>query len=186
VKKLLGAASAVALILSSASAFAQAPAPEAAPAPGVAPGAMSPNPPALSGQGDAAVDVGTIVTALGDSQAEIGKLSALPPDATIQVVDLGTYLEGADAATLNPALSAAEGQADAARQALQGNSAIQAQLAAQNVDINSVVGFGVDGSTILVFTHGGADAGGAVGVPAQGDNAAAPAGGAAPAAAPAP
>ena len=168
-KKLLGAASAVALLVASSSAFAQAPAAPGGMAP-AAPGAMDPM---AAGAGEVSVDL--IVAALNDPQAEIGKLSSAPADAQIQIVDLNTYLQGDGAATLNPAITAAEGQADAIRQALEGNSAIQAQLTAQNVDIASVVGFGVDGSTILVFTNASADAGAAGGAGAGGDAPAAPA-----------
>lgn len=165
-KKLLGVASAVAILAASGSAFAQAPA---------APGGMAPAAPMAAPAADVSVDM--IVAALNDPQAEIGKLSSAPADAQIQVVDLATYLQGDGAATLNPAITSAEGQADAIRQALEANSAIQAQLTAQNVNIADVVGFGVDGSTILVFTQaasGGGDAAGA-GAAGGGGEAAAPA-----------
>lgn len=148
-KKLLGVASAIAILAASGSAFAQAPA-----APGMAPAA-----PMAAPAADVSVDL--IVAALNDPQAEIGKLSSAPADAQIQVVDLATYLSGDGAATLNPAITSAEGQGEAIRQALESNSAIQAQLTAQNVNIADVVGFGVDGSTILVFTNASANAGGA-------------------------
>jgi hypothetical protein len=136
--------------------------------------------------GDVSVDI--IVAALNDPQAEITKLSSAPSDAQIQVVDLSTYLTGDGAATLNPAITAAEGQSDAIRAALEGNSAIQAQLTAQNVNIDDVVGFGVDGSTILVFTNASADAGaaGGAGGGAAGGAAGGGAGGGAAPAAPAP
>jgi hypothetical protein len=169
VKKLLGTASAVALLIASGSAFAQAPA---------APGGMAPLAPPMDAQAAGDVSVDTIVAALNDPQAEITKLSSAPADAQIQVVDLSTYLSGDGAATLNPAITAAEGQGDAIRSALEANSAIQAQLTAQNVAIADVVGFGVDGSTILVFTNASADAGaagGAAGGGAAGGGAAAPA-----------
>jgi hypothetical protein len=156
-KNLLGAASAAAILLAAGAAYAQAPgAPTPAPGFGIQGDAAAAAPSA-----DVGVDV--IVAALNDPQAEIGKLSSAPADAQIQVVDLTTYLEGADAATLTPALTAAEGQGDAIRSALEGNPAIQAQLTAQNVNVADVVGFGVDGSTILVFTNASADAGAAGG-----------------------
>ena len=175
-KHFLGAASAVAILLASGSAFAQGqyPAPGAIPGAAQAPDAMAPAAPSLSIQGDAAADVSVdvIVAALGDTQGEIGKLSSLPVDAKIQIVDLNTYmLQGDAAATLTPALTAAEGQGDALRAALEGNAVIQAQLTAQNVSIDDVVGFGIDGSTIMVFTHGSV-AGGAPAPSANGDAAA--------------
>jgi len=166
VKKLLATASAVALLVASGSAFAQAPAD---------PGGMAPLAPPMDAQAAGDVSVDVIVAALSDPQAEITKLSSAPADAQIQVVDLSTYLSGDGAATLNPAITAAEGQADTIRSALEGNSAIQAQLTAQNVAIDDVVGFGVDGSTILVFTNASADAGAGGGAPAGGDAPAAPA-----------
>jgi hypothetical protein len=157
-KNLIGPASALAVLLAAGTAFAQAPgAPTPAPGFGIQGGDAAAPAPA----GDVSVD--TIVAALNDPEAEITKLSSVPSDAQIKVVDLGTYLEGADAATLTPALAAAEGQGDAIRSALEGNSTIQAQLTAQNVNVADIVGFGVDGSTILVFTNASADAGAAGG-----------------------
>lgn len=166
-KNLLGAASTAAILLAAGAAFAQAPSP--------APGAPTPAP-GFGIQGDAApaadVSVDTIVAALGNTDAEIGKLAALPESATVQVVELDEYLAGNDAATLNPALTAAEGQGEALRAALQGNALILAQLESQNVQLEDVVGFGIEGSNVLVFVRqstGNADAnpanapGGAVG-----------------------
>lgn len=151
-KRFLGAASA-ALILASSSALAQAPAQP--PAPAMTPNAMSP-----SAQGDAMgnLDVDIIVAALNDPEGEIGKLSSLPTDATVEVVDLDVYMQGDVPATLTSALNAADDHGDAVRAALEGNSAIQAQLTAQNVDFSNVVGFGIDGSTLMVFVHDAADA----------------------------
>jgi hypothetical protein len=159
-KNLLAAASAAAILLADAPAFAQAPgAPTPAPGFGIQGDAAAAAPAAA----DVRVDV--IVAALNDPQAEIGKLSSVPADAQIQVVDLNSYLQGDGAATLTPAITAAEGQGDTIRSALEGNAAIQAQLTAQNVNIADVVGFGVDGSTILVFTNASADAGAAAAAP---------------------
>ncbi len=173
-KHLLGAASAVAMLLASGSSFAQGQyqAPAAVPGAAQVPGAMAPAAPSMSMQGDAAadVDVATIVAALGDARGEIGKLSSLPVDAKIQIVDLDTYmLQGDAAATLTPALTAAEGQGDALRKALEANSVVQAQLVAQDISIESVVGFGIDGSTILVFTQGSVEGAGAPAPSANGD-----------------
>jgi hypothetical protein len=162
-KNLLAAASAAAILLSAGAALAQAPgAPTPAPGFGI--------------QGDAAAppSVDTIVAALGNSEAEIGKLATLPESATVEVVELDEFLAGADAAALTPAVTAAEGQAEAIQTALEGNQIILAQLESQNVEIEDVVGFGIEGSNVLVFVRqstGNADAnpanapGGQVGAP---------------------
>lgn len=167
-KNLLAAASAAAILLAAGAAFAQAPS--------QTPGAPTPAP-GFGIQGDAAAppSVDTIVAALGNTDAEIGKLATLPESATVEVVELDEFLQGADAATLNPALTAAEGQAEAVRTALEGNALIVAQLESQNVALEDVVGFGIEGSNVLVFVRqstGNADAnpanapGGQVGAPA--------------------
>jgi hypothetical protein len=169
-KNLLGAASAAAILLAAGAAFAQAPAPG-----GPAPGAPTPAP-GFGIQGDAAAppSVDTIVAALGNTEAEIGKLATLPADATVEVVELDGLLGGADAGALTPAITAAEGQAEAIQTALEGNQTILAQLESQNVEIEDVVGFGIEGSNVLVFVRqstGNADAnpanapGGQVGAP---------------------
>jgi hypothetical protein len=163
VKRLLSAASAVTLLTMSAPAFAQAP------------GGVAPSVPPLGQQGGANgadggdIPLETIVAALNDPQVEIGELSSIPATAEIQVVDLQTYLQADGAATLIPAITTAEGEKVAIQRALQANSEIQAQLNSRNIDPADVVGFGVDGGKILLFTNSspgdanpGAGAGGVI------------------------
>ena len=150
-KKLLTAASALTLLVATAPALAQAPG-------GMAPGAPpAGGPNGVNAAADADVPLETIVAALNDPQLEIGELSTIPADAQILVVDLRTYLQADVAATLIPAITAAEGQSVAIQQAIQANSAIQAQLNSLNVDSTDVIGFGVDGGKILLFTNSSAD-----------------------------
>ncbi len=133
-----------------------------------APGAPTPAPGfgiqggGAAGPADAAaVPVDTIVAALGNTEAEIGKLATLPESAAIQIVELDGYLAGNDAATLNPAITAAEGQGEALRTAIQGNATILAQLDSANVELSDVLGIGIEGANVLVFVRqstGAADA----------------------------
>jgi hypothetical protein len=161
-KYTLGAASAVAILFAAGSALAQAPAPEGAPAPA----------PGFGIQGDAAagaaadVGVDTIVAALNNTQGEITGLSSLPASATIEVVYLDEYMQGDGAATLTPAIAAAEGQADALKAALQANTTVMAQLQTEGVNIDDVVGFGIEGSNLFVFVQGADDDGAAAGAAA--------------------
>jgi hypothetical protein len=160
-KHLLTAASAVALIFASNTALAQAVAP-------ADPGMAEPGAPA-----DVTAD--TIVLALQNLQTEMGEFGAAGAGATIEFVDLSEYLEGPDAARIDEALAAAEGEKDALHDAFQGNATIMAQLQAEGVTIDEVVAVDVEVNDIYVFWHPsrGGEAGGAAG--------GAPAGGGAPA-----
>jgi hypothetical protein len=136
-RQIITVVSAIALISISGSAIAQAP----APAPG-APGVVAA--PAMEVTSD------LIVAALNNTQTEVGELGSLSPGATVELVELTSYLAGPDAAQINVALTATEDDRDALRTALEANPTIMAQLQS-DVKIDNVVGADVSGDKILIF-----------------------------------
>jgi hypothetical protein len=96
------------------------------------------------------VTADTIVTALNNTQTELGEVGNLSAGATIELVELTDFLAGPDASRINEALTANEGQLDALHTALEGNATIMAQLQS-DVKIDNVVGVDISGDKILIF-----------------------------------
>jgi hypothetical protein len=158
-KQILKAAATIALISVSGSALAQAPAPApAAPAAPAAPGAMAPG-------ADISTDV--IVTALNNTQTEVGELARAPAGASIELVELTDYLKGPDASRIDAALTSNEMQLEALHTALESNPTIMAELQA-DVKIDNVVGVDVTGDKILIFWQPTPEAAGGAAAPGGG------------------
>ena len=80
-----------------------------------------------------------LMTSMEASQTEAGEIKAMTEVKSVEVIKIGDIAKPEEASALDASVEAKAPAVEDIRGALNGNSAVSAKLAEQNVDVNTVV-----------------------------------------------